>query len=100
MMLLGTKMSGARAAAIGLVNSAVPADGLDAAVKELTDAIGKKSVLTVGLGLRAFAAQDDLDLEKALPLLREKLAEILGTEDAREGLTAFLEKRAPAWKGR
>jgi enoyl-CoA hydratase/carnithine racemase len=54
----------------------------------------------VGLGLRAFAEQDDLALEKALPLLRDKLGEILSTDDAREGLTAFLEKRPPVWKGR
>lgn len=100
MMLLGTKMSGERAASIGLVNRAVPAGELDAAVKELTDAIGKKSPLTVALGLRAFSAQDDLALDQALPMLRDKLAEILGTEDAREGLTAFLEKRTPAWKGK
>jgi enoyl-CoA hydratase/carnithine racemase len=100
MMLLGTKMSGEQAAGIGLVNSAVRGDQLDAAVKEITDAIGKKSPLTVGLGLRAFAAQDGMELEKALPMLRDKLAEILGTEDAREGLMAFLEKRPPVWKGK
>jgi enoyl-CoA hydratase/carnithine racemase len=100
MMLLGKKMSGDEASAIGLVTRAVAAAELDAAVTELTSEIAKKSPLTVGLGLRAFAAQDDLDLEKALPLLRDRLAECLGTEDAREGLTAFLEKRAPIWKGR
>jgi enoyl-CoA hydratase/carnithine racemase len=100
MMLLGTKMSGVRAAEIGLVSRAVPALALDAAVTEITSEIAKKSPVAVGLGLRAFAAQDDLDLERALPLLRDKLGEILGTDDAREGLTAFLEKRPPVWKGR
>jgi enoyl-CoA hydratase/carnithine racemase len=100
MMLLGKKMSGDEALAIGLVTRAVAAGDLDAAVAEITGEIAKKSQLTVGLGLRAFAAQDDLDLEKALPLLRDRLAECLGTEDAREGLTAFLEKRPPIWKGR
>ena len=100
MMLLGKKMSGDEASAIGLVTRAVAAADLDAAVADVTSEIAKKSPLTVGLGLRAFAAQDDLDLEKALPLLRDRLAECLGTEDAREGLMAFLEKRAPIWKGR
>jgi enoyl-CoA hydratase/carnithine racemase len=100
MMLLGKKMSGDEALAIGLVSRAVPAAELDTAVAAITSEIAKKSPLTVSLGLRAFAAQDDLDLEKALPLLRDRLAECLGTEDAREGLMAFLEKRSPIWKGR
>jgi enoyl-CoA hydratase/carnithine racemase len=53
----------------------------------------------VRLGLRAFADQDDLALAEALPMLRGRLAECLATDDAREGLMAFLEKRAPVWKG-
>lgn len=100
MMLLGKKLAASDAAAIGLVNRAVATAELDGAVQEITSEIAKKSPLTVALGLRAFAAQDDLDLEKALPMLRDKLAEILGTDDAREGLMAFLEKRPPVWKGR
>jgi enoyl-CoA hydratase/carnithine racemase len=100
MMLFGQKMTAEDARAAGLLNRVVPAEELDAAVKIFTDEIVKKSPLTIGLGLRAFAAQDDLDLEKALPMLRDKLAEMLGTDDAREGLMAFLEKRPPVWKGK
>lgn len=100
MMLLGQKTTAAEALALGLVNRVVPAGELDAAVAAITTELAKKSPLTLALGLRAFAAQDDLDLEAALPLLRGKLAEILGTEDAQEGLLAFLEKRSPVWKGR
>ena len=100
MMLLGKKLTGEDAAGFGLVGRAVRAQDLDAAVAEITDEIARKSPVAIGLGLRAFAEQDDLALEKALPLLRDKLGEILGTEDAREGLTAFLEKRPPVWKGR
>lgn len=100
MMLLGRKMTGADAAGIGLVSHAVQASELDAAVKEITDGIATKSPLTIGLGLRAFAEQDGMELEKALPMLRGKLAEILATDDAREGLSAFLEKRPPTWRGR
>ena len=100
MMLLGEKLDAEEAARLGLVNQAVPPESLDAEVKKLTDAIASKSPSTVRLGLRAFAAQDELDLETALPMLRDRLAECLATDDAREGLTAFLQKRAPQWTGK
>jgi enoyl-CoA hydratase/carnithine racemase len=100
MMLLGEKFGAEEAARLGLVNRAVPPERLDAEVRGITDAIATKSPITVRLGLRAFAAHDDLELEEALPMLQGRLAECLGTDDAREGLTAFLEKRAPKWTGR
>jgi enoyl-CoA hydratase/carnithine racemase len=99
MMLLGQRFDAAEAARLGLVNRAVPAETLDAEVAAITSALASKSASTLRLGLRAFAAQDELDLEHALPLLRERLAEVLATDDAREGLLAFIEKRAPAWAG-
>jgi enoyl-CoA hydratase/carnithine racemase len=100
MMLFGEKLDAEEAARLGLVNRAVSPESLDAEVKKITDAIAGKSPMTVRLGLRAFAAQDDLDLETALPMLRDRLAECLATDDAREGLTAFLQKRAPQWTGK
>lgn len=100
MMLFGERMDADQAAAIGLVNLAVDAPDLDATVEKMTSALAAKSPITVRLGLEAFAAQDDLDLEAALPLLRARLAGCLATDDAREGLTAFLEKRSPVWTGK
>ena len=100
MMLFGERMDADQAATIGLVNQAVDAVDLDAAVKKITDSIATRSPVTVRLGLEAFAAQADLDLESALPLLRERLAGCLSTDDAREGLMAFLEKRTPVWTGK
>lgn len=100
MMLFGEKIDGEEAARMGLVNRCVAPDELDAAVKKISDAIATKSATTVRLGLRALAAQDDMDLEHALPMLRDLLAEVLATDDAREGLMAFLEKRPPKWTGR
>ena len=100
MMLLGEKMDAEEAARVGLVSRAVDAGDLDAEVRRLATAIAGKSPITVRLGLEAFAAQDDLDLETALPMLRKRLAACLATDDAREGLTAFLEKRPPRWTGK
>jgi enoyl-CoA hydratase/carnithine racemase len=100
MMLLGEKIAAEEGARIGLVNEAVAPGELDAAVDRLVDALIEKSPMATKLGLRAFAAQDDLDLADALPMLRARLAECLGTEDAREGLMAFLEKRTPKWSGK
>jgi enoyl-CoA hydratase/carnithine racemase len=100
MMLFGERLDADQAAAAGLVTRAVDPGDLDAAVKTITDKILSKSPITMRLGLEAFAAQDDLDLETALPLLRERLAGCLATDDAREGLTAFLEKRPPKWAGK
>jgi enoyl-CoA hydratase/carnithine racemase len=100
MMIFGEKLDAAEAARLGLVNRAVPLEQLDAEVGKITDAIAGKSAVAIRLGLRAFAAQDDLDLEQALPMLRGRFAECFGTDDAREGLTAFIEKRAPRWSGK
>jgi enoyl-CoA hydratase/carnithine racemase len=99
MMLLGEKIGADEALRLGLVNEVTSPDDLDASVKRIVDALVSKSPSTIALGLRAYVEQDGLDLEAALPLLRTKLAEVLATNDAREGLMAFLEKRSPKWTG-
>lgn len=101
MMLFGEKMTAQAALDIGLVNKVVSAEALDAVVHgDYCAKIAKKSPVTVALGLRAYAKQADLSLEEALPLLRTELGNCLATDDAREGLMAFLEKRVPHWKGK
>ena len=100
MMLLGEKMSADEAMKVGIVGEVVPPAELDATVSNMVLALASKSPSTIRLGLRAFAEQDDLDLEAALPLLRTRLGDVLATDDAREGLMAFLEKRTPKWTGK
>ena len=99
MMLLGKRLTAEEAAARGLVNRAVAPAELDAAVGELAAEIAEKSPSALRLGLRALADTEDLDLDAKLPVLSQRLGECLGTDDAREGLSAFLEKRAPRWTG-
>ena len=100
MMLLGQKLDAAEAVQLGLVNRAVGPDRLDQEVTAITGALVGKSPVAIRLGLRAYAAHDGLDLESALPLLQDRLLQVLATDDAREGLSAFLEKRPPKWTGR
>lgn len=100
MMLFGQRLSAAEALALGLLNDVTDPTALDASVDQICDRIASKSPITVKLGLEAFADQADLSMDQALPLLRERLGACLATEDAVEGLTAFMQKRPPRWKGR
>ncbi|MEZ4336434.1 MAG: enoyl-CoA hydratase-related protein [Sandaracinaceae bacterium] len=100
MMLLGDRIDAARAAELELINRAVPDAELDAAVDELAERLAKQSPTAMRMGLAAYHRQADLALEEALPWLQTQLFELLGTDDAREGLTAFFQKREPKWTGR
>jgi enoyl-CoA hydratase/carnithine racemase len=100
MSLLGQKFSAEEAVRLGLLNRAVPAAELDAEVRKITDAIASKSPVTVRLGLKATAAQEGLGLDESLPMLRARLGEVLATDDCREGLMAFFERRPPRWTGK
>ena len=100
MMLLGQKMSADEAHVAGIVSRVVTPESLDAQVGALCHDLAERAPLAIKLGLRAWAAQGDLALDEALPMLRAKLGEALGTDDAREGLMAFLEKRKPKWSGK
>jgi enoyl-CoA hydratase/carnithine racemase len=100
MILLGEKLDAREAERLGLITRAVEPGELDEAVRELETQIVSKSASIVRLGMQAAAEQDDLTLSEAIPLTRAQLARILESEDAREGLASFLEKREPRWRGR
>ncbi|MGZ3406325.1 MAG: enoyl-CoA hydratase/isomerase family protein [Polyangia bacterium] len=100
LIMTGDKISAAQAAELGLITRAVPRDRLQAEVDALAEKLAGKSPVVMRMGLEAFYRVQDLELEPALQYLQGQLVAVLGTEDAREGLMAFLEKRAPQWKGR
>lgn len=100
MMLLGARFDAERAVGYGLINRTVDDLGLDDEVKALADELATRSPTAVARGLEAWAAIGDLSLDEALPFLRDELYSLFATEDAREGMAAFIEKRAPRWLGR
>ena len=100
MMLLGERLLAGEAKQVGLLSHVVPDGELDAKVGELTKKLAGQSPTAMRMGLLAYHRQADQSLEEALPFLRDQLFALLGTEDAREGLMAFFEKREPQWKGR
>jgi len=100
LMLLGEKITATKAKEIGLLTEVVPDDELDARVGELAAGLAKQSPNAMRMGLNAFNEQRKMSTEEALPYLREQLYAVLGSEDAKEGLAAFFEKREPQWTGR
>ncbi len=100
MLLTGKPVSARQALAWGLVNRVVPAEKLDEAVQEFTDAILSASPLTVRLGKEAFYRQLALDEAEAYELATEVMVDNALKQDAQEGMCAFLQKRGPKWTGK
>lgn len=100
LMMTGRRVSAAEAVERGFVNKVVPASDLDDAVAEVTRELASKSPATMRLGRDAFYATLDMPADQALGYLQAQLGVVAQTEDAVEGMTAFLQKREPEWKGR
>jgi enoyl-CoA hydratase len=99
MVLTGDHYDAARAKEMGLVLDVVPlADLLPLAVAQARK-IASKGPLAVALAKRAVHAGADADLGVANELERQAFSASFATEDAREGMRAFVEKRAASWKG-
>ena len=99
MLLTGEMLDASCAAALGLINHAVPEAALDDAVRTLARKIASKSAVTVGLGKPAFHAQAEMPLAEAYAYASAVMVRNMQERDAHEGIDAFLEKRTPVWGG-
>ena len=100
LLLTGEFMDAATAAHYGLINRAVPMEQLDEAVQALVDAILSKSPVAVRVGKEMFYKQIEMTMAEAYEYAGEVMACNMMAEDAAEGIDAFIEKRAPVWRGR
>lgn len=98
LLLTGELIDARRALELGLVNRVVPPERLEAEVETLARQIASKPPASVAAGKRAFYEQMDLGLERAYALAGGVIAASFAHEEGREGMDAFIEKRAPRCK--
>ncbi len=99
MLLTGDFIDAMEAKSKGLVNRVVPADALDAEVERLVQSILAKSAIAVRIGKGMFYKQLEMGLSEAYDYASEVMACNMMSEDAREGIDAFMQKRKPEYKG-
>ena len=100
LVLTGRAVSAAEAFEIGLVNRVVPADRLIDEAKALAAKIAEKPPLAVKLAKQSVLKAFELPLTEAVDFERKLFYLLFATEDAKEGISAFVEKRRPTFRGR
>ncbi len=101
LLLTGRLIKGDEAAAIGLANVCVPGPDVEQHVEKVLERLRSLSPAALAMAKKAFYAWDAIHFDKGLARSEDiYLNELMKTEDAREGINAFLEKRDPVWKGR
>lgn len=99
LLLTGEMIDAREAERIGLINRVVPHNKLEDTVMELALSLAGKSPTVMNLGRDSFYNMLGMAYEESLEYLLDVLALIMGTDDCKEGLKAFMEKRRPVWKG-
>jgi enoyl-CoA hydratase len=99
LMLTGRLIDAHEAQRLGAVSRVVSRSDLDRVVDEIVEALKAKSVATLMMGRDSFYGTSDMDFDSALDRLQTGLTAVALSDDAAEGIDAFLEKREPRWKG-
>jgi enoyl-CoA hydratase len=100
MILTGAIIDAKTAANIGLVNHVYPDDQLEPKTMELANRIAEKSPVALSLAKEAVKLAARSTLDEGLRREVDLFALCFSTEDKDEGVSAFLEKRKPEWKGK
>jgi enoyl-CoA hydratase len=100
LMLTGKLLSGVEATDWNLVNKSAPADKLDAVVDDFVGELADKSPFQMRITKMTIDRSLDADTQSLMVMEHLAVGVTLQSEDAREGVSAFLEKRDPVWKGR
>ena len=98
MLLMGDPIKAKYAKEIGLINDCFTKSQLDKEVLKIAKIIASKSNLTIKIGKQAFYKQLEMPLRKAYAYTSKMMTQNMMAMDAKEGISAFLEKREPKWK--
>jgi len=98
--LTGDMLSADEALAVGLINYVVPMDELDDKVSWLAERVVKNSPTAIRRGKYALHAAEGMTFEQSIAFMEGQVGLMPLTEDAKEGLAAFAEKRPPEWTGK
>jgi enoyl-CoA hydratase/carnithine racemase len=97
LLFYGDLISAAEALSMGLVNRVIPDADLDAETRKWAAVLAQKSPQALRIAKKAFYTAADMDYYKAFDYMNEAFARLCATDDAKEGIRAFLEKRTPEW---
>ena len=100
MLLTGDPIKANYAKEIGLINDCFPKNKLNQEILKIAKKIASKSNLTIKIGKRAFYKQLEMPLSKAYSFTSEMMTLNMMARDAKEGISAFIEKRKPNWKNK
>ena len=100
MLLTGEPIKANYAKEIGLINDHFSKSKLDNEVLKLSKKIASKSNLTIKIGKQTFYKQLEMPLRKAYAYTSKMMTQNMMAIDAKEGISAFLEKRKPIWKNK
>ena len=100
MLLTGESINAEYAKQIGLINDYYPSSSLEEETLKLAKKIASKSNLLIKIGKKAFYKQLEMPIKKAYNYTSKVMAENMKALDAKEGISAFLEKRTPKWKNK
>lgn len=98
LVMTGNIINADEAKKIGLINEVVQEENLSNKVLNFANNLAQKSPLAIQIGKQAFNATYDLPYKKALEVSHNYFAHLCSTDDAKEGVDAFLNKREPDWK--
>lgn len=98
LLLYGNLIKAPEALSLGLINKIVPKDELDTQALQWAQELAQKSPIAVQIAKTAFYNSEDMHYDAQFDYMNEAFARLCTTDDAKEGVCAFFEKRNPVWQ--